>query len=73
LDEENAAYYEHVRDLEKKTQKQAMVDLMRKQLRRLVAVLGNGRPFKKTRPAHSQTLPKPLARRAKTLRAPLDQ
>jgi transposase len=46
-DEENAAYYDRLRDVEKKTHKAAMVDLMRKQLRRLVAVLCSGRPFEK--------------------------
>lgn len=44
-DEENAAYYRKLREVEKKEHKQAMVDLMRKQLRRLVAVLCNNRPF----------------------------
>lgn len=44
-DEENAAYYQRLRQIEKKEHKQAMVDVMRKQLRRLVAVLCNDRPF----------------------------
>ena len=43
-DEENAAYYHALRD-EGKTHKAAIVDLMRKQVRRLVAVLCNNRPF----------------------------
>lgn len=53
-DEENAAYYKALRAVGKE-HKQAMVDLMRKQLRRLVAVLCNNRPFEKR--TH---LPKPL-------------
>jgi transposase len=44
-DEENAAYYQRLRQIEKKEHKHAMVDVMRKQLRRLVAVLCNDRPF----------------------------
>jgi transposase len=44
-DPENAAYYKRLRDVEKKTHKEAIVDVMRKQLRRLVAVLRNDRPF----------------------------
>jgi transposase len=44
-DEENAAYYQRLRQVEKKEHKQAMIDLMRKQVRRLVAVLCSGRPF----------------------------
>jgi transposase len=46
-DPENAAYYKRLREVEKKDHKQAMVDVMRKQLRRLVAVLCNDRPFEK--------------------------
>lgn len=46
-DEENAAYYQRLREVEKKDHKAAMADLMRKQVRRLVAVLCNGRPFHK--------------------------
>jgi transposase len=46
-DEENTAYYRRLREVEKKEHKEAMVDLMRKQLRRLVAVLCNNRPFEK--------------------------
>lgn len=44
-DEENTAYYKRLRAVEKKDHRAAMVDLMRKQLRRLVAVLCNNRPF----------------------------
>lgn len=47
-DEENTAYYHRLRTVEKKEHKEAMVDLMRKQVRRLVAVLCNQRPFVKT-------------------------
>jgi transposase len=43
-DPENAAYYHQLRQRGKK-HKQAVVDLMRKQLRRLVAVLRTDRPF----------------------------
>jgi transposase len=46
-DEENASYYHRLRTIEKKEHKAAMVDLMRKQVRRLVAVLCNQRPFEK--------------------------
>lgn len=49
-DEENAAYYRKLREVDKKNHKQAMVDVMRKQLRRLVAVICNDRPFVKTTP-----------------------
>ncbi len=45
-DEENAAYYRALRD-DGKDHKQATVDVMRKQTRRLVAVLCNNRPFEK--------------------------
>jgi transposase len=44
-DPENLAYYRRLRDQEKKDHKQAIVDVMRKQLRRLVAVLLNNQPF----------------------------
>jgi transposase len=44
-DEENAAYYQRLSQVEKKEHKQALIDLMRKQVRRLVAVLCSGRPF----------------------------
>lgn len=44
-DPENAVYYRRLREVEKKAHKAAMADVMRKQLRRLVAVLCNGRPF----------------------------
>lgn len=53
-DEENAAYYQRLREVEKKDHKDAMVDLMRKQVRRLVAVLCSGRPFER-RPRVQQT------------------
>jgi transposase len=51
-DEENAAYYQSLRtgngrDRKPKGHKAAIVDVMRKQLRRLVAVLCAGRPFVK--------------------------
>jgi transposase len=49
-DDENAAYYRRLREVEKKEHKQAMVDLMRKQVRRMVAVLCNGRPFEQRPP-----------------------
>jgi transposase len=45
VDAENTAYYQRLREVEKKDHKAAMIDLMRKQLRRLVAVLCNDRPF----------------------------
>jgi hypothetical protein len=47
-DEENTAYYHRPRTIEKKAHREAMIDLMRKQVRRLVAVLCNQRPFVKT-------------------------
>jgi transposase len=56
-DEENAAYYQRLREVEKKTHKAAMVDVMRKQLRRLVAVLCSGRPFEKRAPAQPKRAP----------------
>ncbi len=43
-DPENAAYYDQLRQ-RGKSHKQAIVDLMRKQLRRIVAVLRSNRPF----------------------------
>jgi transposase len=46
-DDENAAYYQRLREVEKKDHKEAVVDVMRKQLRRLVAVLCSNRPFEK--------------------------
>jgi transposase len=54
-DEENAAYYALLRHGDghgrrSKSHKQAMVDLMRKQLRRLIAVLCSNRPFIKKTP-----------------------
>ena len=45
-DEENAAYYDALR-ADGKEHKEAMMDVMRKQVRRLVAVLCNNRPFEK--------------------------
>jgi transposase len=45
-DEENAAYYKTLRAAGKE-HRAAMVDVMRKQVRRLVAVLCNNRPFEK--------------------------
>jgi transposase len=59
-DEENAAYYDRLRTQEKKDHKQAMVDLMRKQVRRLVAVLCSQRPFQKMPP-----VPPPATQRRK--------
>jgi hypothetical protein len=53
-DEENALYYKRLREVEKKEHKEAMVDVMRKQLRRLVAVLCRARPFEKRSAALSQ-------------------
>ena len=44
-DAEMTAYYQRLRTVEKKPHKAAMVDLMRKQVRRLVAVLCSERPF----------------------------
>lgn len=46
-DPENAAYYEALRD-DGKEHKEAIVDVMRKQVRRLVAVLCNNRPYLKS-------------------------
>jgi len=54
-DQENTAYYKRLREVEKKDHRQAMVDLMRKQLRRLVAVLCNNRPFEPRTPAAQTT------------------
>lgn len=54
-DEENAAYYQHLREVEKKAHKAAVVDVMRKQIRRLVAVLCNNRPFEKRPLPHAIT------------------
>jgi transposase len=62
-DAENAAYYKRLREIEKKDHRQAMVDLMRKQLRRLVAVLGNNRPFQIRTSAPANALPKATARK----------
>ena len=58
LDQENTRYYKRLREIEKKDHKEAMVDLMRKQLRRLVAVLSNDRPFQ-PRPPLQSDLPTP--------------
>lgn len=49
------AYYDKLRKVEKKEHREAMVHLMRKQLRRLVAVLCNNRPFESTPPATDPT------------------
>jgi transposase len=65
-DEENAAYYDRLRHVEKKSHKAAMVDLMRKQLRRLVAVLCSGRPFEKrpaSQPAATVTTKRPQCKK----------
>lgn len=67
-DEENAAYYRKLRDVDKKDHKQAMVDLMRKQLRRLVAVLCNNRPFEKRSPVATATTTKIKRRHPKKTR-----
>lgn len=65
-DEENTAYYQRLREVEKKEHKEAMVDLMRKQVRRLVAVLCNNRPFEKRPHAGRHTAPtKPKQRFAR--------
>jgi transposase len=61
-DEENAAYYKRLRTVEKKEHKEAMVDLMRKQVRRLVAVLCNNRPFEKMPPAAHAPAPSKSSR-----------
>lgn len=50
-DKENAAYYKMQREVAKKTHRAAMVDLMRKQLRRLVAVLCSNQPFVRKSPS----------------------
>ena len=57
-DQENAAYYAQLRTGDghgrrSKTHKEAMVDVMRKQLRRLVAVLVSNQPFVPKSPAKS--------------------
>jgi transposase len=59
-DEQNAAYYKALRE-DGKEHKAAMVDLMRKQVRRLVAVLCNNRPFIKSAatPTAPRTKPNP--------------
>ena len=64
-DEENAAYYKRLREVEKKDHKAAMVDLMRKQLRRLVAVLCSDRPFvpREPRQSHTPAPKRPLTRK----------
>jgi transposase len=49
-DDELAVYYQRLRTQEKKTHKAAMIDLMRKQLRRLVAVLCSNQPFSRKPP-----------------------
>lgn len=55
-DDENAAYYRALCDAGTE-HKEAMVDVMRKQLRRLVAVLCNNRPFEKMTPAPRAATP----------------
>jgi transposase len=62
-DPENAAYYKRLREIEKKDHREAMVDLIRKQLRRLVAVLCNNRPFEIRTPARRSARPKATARK----------
>lgn len=62
-DEENAAYYDRLRTVEKKAHKLAMVDVMRKQVRRLVAVLCSGRPYEPTLPARPAAAPAKRKRR----------
>lgn len=64
-DSENAAYYRRLRDVEKKEHKTAIVDVMRKQLRRLVAVLCSNRPFEKKSPAQHESRPRKSPRRLK--------
>jgi transposase len=54
-DQDNAAYYRRLRDLEKKDHKEAIIDLMRKQVRRLVAVLCSNRAFEKKSLPHPDT------------------
>lgn len=54
-DPETAAYYHRLRQIEKKDHKAAIVDVMRKQLRRLVAVLCNDRPFVPSQPSPKRT------------------
>lgn len=44
-DQEMTAYYHKLRHVERKEHRAAMVDLMRKQIRRLVAVLCSNQPF----------------------------
>lgn len=62
-DQEMAAYYRKLRDVDKKDHREAMVDLMRKHLRRLVAVLCSARPFEpKPLAAPSAAQPKPSRR-----------
>lgn len=58
-DEENRAYYQRLRAVEKKSPKEALADVMRKQVRRVVAVLCNGRPYEKKTPAASAS-PSPV-------------
>jgi transposase len=69
-DEENAAYYRALR-ASGKAHKAAVVDVMRKQLRRLVAVLCNGRPYvKSTAAPSSQPCSTPNQPRSKRLAPP---
>lgn len=64
-DHEMTAYYYKLCDTEKMKHREAMVPLMRKQLRRLVAVLCNNRPFQTTPAATDPTtcLPNPQSPR----------
>jgi len=58
-DQEMTAYYKKLREVDKNEHREAMVELMRKQLRRLVAVLCNNRPFEPAVPStgHASTKP----------------
>lgn len=65
-DDENTGYYRRLREVEKKDHKEAMVDLMRKQVRRLVAVLCSNRPFERrapVAPGHTVKTKPPQARK----------
>jgi transposase len=55
-DEENAAYYQALRN-DGKEHKEAIIDVMRKQIRRLVAVLCANRPFVKRPPSQRALTP----------------
>jgi transposase len=58
-DPEMTAYYKKLREVDKFEHREAMVSLMRKQLRRLVAVLCNNRPFEPAAPPKGHTSTKP--------------